>query len=501
MGIINRFAINRICSSTPARPRPFSLWSEAEDIVSDYTSWPTLTNREFSNRHLPPADLSYVSVLPEDTQYQEGPPPEFGDVTGLFKRGQQIDSERSTVLFALFAQWFTDSILRINAIDRRKNTSNHQVDLCQIYGLKESTTRILRTEQIGKLKSQIIAGEEYPVYLYDSAGQPKDEFKQLPYVESLDELIWKNFDESRKAKYYATGLERGNSTIGYTAISTLFLREHNRICDELYKKNPRWNDERLFQTARNISIVILLKLVVEDYINHISSTRLINLKLEPGFAENKSWYRTNWVALEFDMLYRWHSLVPEAINIGGTEYDHTNYRVNNALLESVGIGAAIDALSKQPAGKVGLLNTPEFLLGSEYITLSMGRRFRLRSFNEYRERFNFKPIRSFSKLTDNDELAQRLEVLYGSIDNLELYVGLFAENASGKELFGDLMTRMVGVDALSQIFTNPLLSKYVYNESTFSKYGLDIIEETESIQDLVNRNVKDGSSFKASLSL
>ena len=63
------------------------------------------------------------------------------------------------------------------------------------------------------------------------------------------------------------------------------------------------------------------------------------------------------------------------------------------------------------------------------------------------------------------------------------------------------MTRMVGVDALSQIFTNPLLSKYVYNESTFSKYGLDIIEETESIQDLVNRNVKDGSSFKASLSL
>ncbi len=501
MGIINRFAINRVCNSTPARPRPYGLWSEAEDIVSDYTSWPSLTDREFCDRHLPPADPSYVSGLPADTPYQEGPPPVIGKVTRLFERSQQINSERSTVLFALFAQWFTDSVLRINPIDRRKNTSNHEVDLCQIYGLKESTTRILRTMQIGKLKSQIIEGEEYPVYLYDVSGKLKDEFKQLPYVELLDEFIWKNFDESRKVKYYATGLERGNSTIGYTAISTLFLREHNRICDELHKKNPRWNDERLFQTARNISIVILLKLVVEDYINHISSTRLINLKLELRFAEKQQWYRTNWIALEFDMLYRWHSLVPETINIGQSQYDHKSYRVNNALLESAGLGAAIHALSTQPAGKVGLLNTPEFLLPSEYITLSMGRTFRLRSYNEYRERFKLKPIRSFSKLTDNDELAQRLEDLYGSIDNLELYVGLFAESASGKKLFGDLMTRMVGVDALSQIFTNPLLSKYVYNELTFSKYGLGIIEETESIQDLVNRNVKDGSSFKASLSL
>lgn len=54
------------------------------------------------------------------------------------------------------------------------------------------------------------------------------------------------------------------------AISTLFLREHNRICTHLKGDNPGWDDERLFQTARMINTVILMKLVVEEYISHIA---------------------------------------------------------------------------------------------------------------------------------------------------------------------------------------------------------------------------------------
>jgi prostaglandin-endoperoxide synthase 2 len=117
--------------------------------------------------------------------------------------------------------------------------------------------------------------------------------------------------ELRLDKMYATGLERGNSSVGYVALSLVFLREHNRICDELFRQNPSWQDEQLFQTARMINICLLLKLTVEDYINHIAGQRIF--RLDPSFAEQQNWYRTNWIALEFDLLYRWHGLVPDSL--------------------------------------------------------------------------------------------------------------------------------------------------------------------------------------------
>lgn len=497
MGFINRFAINRFVKSTPPRPRPYGLWSEAPDVVSDYTSWPSLTDREFSDRHLPPADPAYTNSLPHDAPYQAGPPAVVGDVSSLFERSAQVDS-RSTVFFGLFAQWFTDSLLRIHHSDKRKNTSNHEIDLCQIYGLNESTTTILRSNQLGKLHSRTVGDEEFLPLLYDAAGDPAPDFVKLPYLDLLEKVIWTRFPKARKSHYYATGLERGNSTIGYTAISTLFLREHNRICDELHARYPAWNDERLFQTTRNIMIVLLLKLVVEEYINHIGTSRIFTFKLELDWAEDKSWYRPNWIALEFDLLYRWHSLVPDVIRVNGTDYGPGDYQVNNALLENVGLGAGIDALSRQPAGRIGLFNTPGFLLGAESISIGLGRQFHLQSFNDYRRRFSLRPIRDFAQLNSDPEIQSRLSALYDDVDQLELYVGLFAEEAEGRSLFGDLMLQMVAVDAFSQIFTNPLLSRYVHNADTFSRYGLEVIEATRSVQDLVERNVASGSSVRAS---
>lgn len=34
------------------------------------------------------------------------------------------------------------------------------------------------------------------------------------------------------------------------AMATIWLREHNRVCDLILKEHPDWNDESIYQTAR-----------------------------------------------------------------------------------------------------------------------------------------------------------------------------------------------------------------------------------------------------------
>jgi prostaglandin-endoperoxide synthase 2 len=498
---ISKIAINGFAFKTPPRPRPYSLWSEIQikkhgevGPVSDYTSWPSLTDRLFSGRHLAPADATYIINLPVNK------PCDFselnnGNVTALFKRViGKPKKGRSTVLFPYFAQWFTDSFLRSDSFDRRKNTSNHEIDLCQIYGLTEETCNLLRMHQNGKLASQLIGNEEFPEYLYEDDGKggliERSKFNNLPYVKDkkLQGILdLQQVAPERRKKIYATGLERGNSSIGYVSISILFLREHNRLCEGLKQRNPEWLDERLFQTARLINIVMLLRIVIEDYINHIAGARIF--LFDNTFAEKEQWYRANWIALEFDILYRWHGLIPDTIDVDGTKYKPRDFQHDNGLLESLGLKKLIGAATTEQAGKIGLFNTPDFLLWADCMSIKMGRDYRLRSYNEYRVHFGLEPLKNWAALTSDIKAQEELSKLYCEIDKLEFVVGIFAEEAKDGLLFGELLLTMVAVDAFTQALTNPILSQNVFNAETLTQYGLDEIARTSSLQALVDRNV------------
>jgi prostaglandin-endoperoxide synthase 2 len=494
--------------------------------ISDYTSWPALTDRQFSARHLPPASKSNIAALPDDAPSGQGG---WGPVTSLFARGEVMQADRSSVLFMFFAQWFTDSVLRTDPDDRRKNTSNHDVDLCQIYGLYEHQARCLRSHSGGRLSSQIINGEEYPDYLgerneagewqvkakyscLDSEGRVIPSQGLYPHgnTEWVKAALDKSFPpgtltpeqrDARLDRLYATGLERGNSSVGYVALSTIFLREHNRICQELSSiPGLDWkdDDERLFQTARMINTCLLLKLTIEDYINHIAGDSLF--RFDPSFAESQPWYRANWMALEFNLLYRWHGLVPDHLIVNNAIVKHSFYRWNNELLEAQGLASIIGNASAQVAGRISLGNNPDFLMGAESQTIKMGRDFRLQGYNKYRQNFGLAKLRDFTELTKDNGLRQKLETLYGDIDRLELVVGLFAEDPQPGALFGSLMLIMVAHDAFTQIYTNPLLSKAIYTAETLTAYGLELIDTTSSIAGLVRRNVPGGLSQKVALS-
>ena len=502
--LINRLATNFLASTTTPRPNAYSLWRdhlampEADKTpiparaAADYLTWEGVTNKRYFDLHLQPAPQGYIDSLPDNEASEQYP---FGEVTHLFQRHGEMETDRSSVFFMFFAQWFTDGFFRSDSLDPNKTTSNHNIDLCQIYGADEISCNALRSGVDGKLRSRIVNGEELPDTLgeLDAEGkwQVKECYKELPYIKNfaIFEAIYGStsrnpLSEEQKAKLFATGLERSNAILGHNVIGTLFLREHNSICDMLKQNFSDWDDARLFHTARIINTVILMKLVIEDYVNHIAGLDV--LRCDPAFVEKQKWYRAPWIAAEFNLLYRWHGLIPDHFEYqGGAQA----FRQNHGFIEHEGLANILEAASQQIAGTISLGGVPNFMLPAERQMIEKGRAWGFNTYNKYREHFELKRLTSFEELTDDKALAKKLEKLYVNIDRLELTVGLFAEKSTGKTLTGELQTTMVAYDAITQIYTNPLLAKHNFTEQHFTRAGMERIEQTNSFQDLVDRHV------------
>jgi prostaglandin-endoperoxide synthase 2 len=476
---------------------------------------------------LPKLDLSKLWQDPPVIDDDSNP------LAALFRKqpGEEKVSEKSTLLFPFWVQWFTDSFLRTDHDQRLCNTSNHHIDLCNIYGLNKKSGDTLRAGSGGKLKSQIINGEEYPHFFYEDPeqGTIKEEFQDL--YEPL--RVEQKLPAEKKAKMFAMGVERANVQIGYVMLNVLWLREHNRLCDLLAKEyseqwrqefhtlpqkapfdrweamhpyggepsehwkelHPPWRedpdrylDERIYQTARNINTILVMKLVVEEYINHITPYHF-NFIVDPPSFPNPRWYRENWMPLEFSLVYRWHSALPEKFQYDGRTIQTTDSLWSNDLVINKGLGELFEEASSQPASTIGLFNTPDFLIPVELMSVALGRDAQLASYNRYREMAGFPRVTDFNQITGDRARQDKLRELYGHVDNIEFYVGLFAEDGRPNSALPALIGRLVGIDAFSQAFTNPLLAQLVWNVKTFTPIGWDIIQNTNSLSEVVHRNI------------
>jgi len=130
---------------------------------------------------------------------------------------------------------------------------------------------------------------------------------------------------------------------------------------------------------------MLLTLVINEYINHLAQSPF-KFSLQREFAERTTWYRANRIAIEFNLLYRWHSLTPNLLTVNGTQLQGNDYRFNNAVLERYGAETIIAAASREPAGRIGVGNNPDFLYEAEWAAHNFAREQRVRPFVEYQKR-------------------------------------------------------------------------------------------------------------------
>ncbi|MGH9268055.1 MAG: peroxidase family protein, partial [Acidimicrobiales bacterium] len=372
---VNPLAINQLVKACRTRPHPWST-------VHDYVSWTSLTDQTWSARHLPAVPAALSSPTAEE-------------LSGLFARdGEQVMSDKSTVLFPAFAQYLTDGFLRTRMPRtgepedvRLRNTSNHQIDMCPLYGNNSAQTNVLRLNsnaagERGRMKSQILNGEEWAPFLYEG-GQEKAEFAPLD-----DPLGLHPHETPALAdRVFAFGGDRANASPHVAMLNILFLREHNRLAGLIEAANPGWDDERVFQTARNTVIVEFIKVVVEEYINHISSA-VYRLKAIPKVAWTAPWNRPNWMTTEFSLLYRWHSLIPDRVTWGEKAYEIPDMLLNNQPLLTAGLANAFVQVSAQKAARLGAFNTAAALVPIERQAIEQGRRVRLAPYADYRRYMN-----------------------------------------------------------------------------------------------------------------
>lgn len=237
----------------PMAPPPYS-------VKHGYKAWDGMMNNTYYGRLLAP--------VPEECPTPAG---NIGKrqfwsaervVNTFLKRRKFVPSSvKISALLPIWAQHFTHQFFKTASGQGHQGLTSHldhYVDMNHVYGHNEAVQHLLREHKGGRMLMKKGAnGEWMPPTLSDIKGGvlpsdvPETTFKYLG---------------ARPEERFALGHPFFSIFPGLTAISTIWLREHNRVAGLLQKEHPDWSDERLFQTTRLIIILECMHVVVSDYV-------------------------------------------------------------------------------------------------------------------------------------------------------------------------------------------------------------------------------------------
>jgi hypothetical protein len=317
------------------------------------------------------------------------------------------------------------------------NADTHWWDASQIYGGDVQFTERLRTGDKGKIR-------------IDELGLVPEELETRDYA-GQDGAFW----------------------VGLALLHSLFMREHNAICDRLAAEHPSLSDDELFDKARLVNAALMAKIHTLDWTSaiiahpttiHALGTNWWGL---PGERFAKRFGRrtksellrgipgspTNHFGVpyalteEFVAVDRMHPLIPDeytfrSLDGDGVLQERTFPELNvlevrNRLAE-MPMADVFYSFGVSHPGAITLHNYPRFLrefARADGLTIDLAATdvLRLRErgvprYNQFRRLFHMKPAETFEDLTDNAEWAEEIRGVYeNDIERVDLMVGLFAE--------------------------------------------------------------------------
>ncbi|XP_051766617.1 eosinophil peroxidase isoform X1 [Ctenopharyngodon idella] len=252
---------------------------------------------------------------------------------------------------------------------------------------------------------------------------------------------------------FIAGDVRVDENIALTSLHALFMREHNRLARALHVLNPTWSSETLYQEARKIVGAYNQILVIKEYLPIIVGPDAYNrhLGLYPGYNENVDPTIANVFATA---AFRFaHLAIQPIIPRLDENYQNHPQFPSVPLYEAffspwrVIFEGGIDPLLRGLIGRPAKLNTQDHMmvdalrerlfaftahiaLDLAALNLQRSRDHAIPGYNEWRRFCGLSAPQNVQELAvvmNNTELARRLIELYGTPENIDIWLGGVAE--------------------------------------------------------------------------
>ena len=247
--------------------------------------------------------------------------------------------------------------------------------------------------------------------------------------------------------FFVAGDVRANEQIGLTSMHTLFVREHNRISEEVSHKYPNYNDEQVYQIARKI---VGAKIQVITYNEFLP--KLLGENSIPPWSHYDSTINPG-IANEFSTAsYRYgHSqLSPNLMIIDNSYMTYVPLReafFNPSLFKEKGLDPILRGLAAQKAQQIDnkiVDDVRNFLFGQPgmggfdlaSLNIQRGRDHGIADYNTVRMAYGLEPVKSFADISSDTVVQSQLASVYGTVDSIDLWVGGLAEDHESGAMVG-----------------------------------------------------------------
>jgi len=313
----------------------------------------------------------------------------------------------------------------------------------------------------------------------------------------------------------------GNFWIGLALLHSLFMREHNTICDRLAAEYPSMTDDELFVKARLTNAALIAKIHTVDWTPAIIAHPTTVVALRANWwgllgerFDGRFGRLTNWDVLrgipgsptdhngvpyslteEFVAVYRMHPLIPDDFTFRAAQSDATLAQLRfdevgalavRGLLDQYSMGDLFYSFGRMNPGAITLHNYPRMLQhfnrpDGTLVDLAATDILRSRErgvprYNEFRRLLHLKPARTFNQLTDNPQWAKELKEVYeGDIERVDLTIGMYAEPRPQGFGFSDTAFRVFILMASRRLKSDRFFT-VDYRPEVYTRAGIDWVE-------------------------